>query len=286
MRRRVTFSDDDLSHLHKQGHTVREMTEMLGHSQPTINRYLRKLKLKPNSNHRLTEAKIQNIIDLANQGLSPYEIVKLTGHNWKHVKQLLIKHNIKFKSRKYCLFTDAELKLIQEHYNVDMPAEEIANITNHDLDTVKHRAQKLGVTRKLRKVNDEEIHSLWKQGLTAKEIAKDLGFSDTPIFKSLNRQNLRPNIKSEIVLKGIAGEKAAEGFFADHDFEVTLRGNRITPYDFLVRKNSKDYAVNVRNHSSYLGVEPGNIESLKSFGIPVILWKNKEKWYWMEVTPF
>lgn len=283
MLQRVAFSDEKLQDLHEQGFTNVELAEMLDCAYATIDRHLKGLGLKRNVKNKLSEGKIQRIVELARNGLSIYQIANETGHDWNTVKKWLERSKLEPESRNYFEFTDKEIEFLGKHYNFDMTVEQIAEVINHSPGTIQHKANHLGLTGPRKKLDITQVRELHDKGYTVKEMASCLSISSTPVYRCLKKLDLVPHIKGYNIIKGREGEDAAVGYFADNDFEVITRGTNLTPYDFIVQGKSITYAINVRNHSKYLNVLPSDIEKLKRHGIPVILWKSKNQWYWMEV---
>lgn len=232
---------------------------------------------------RLTNEKIQNIVQLGKADKSVLEIEKETGHTRSTIERWLKFYDIELKKRSHKWFSEFDREFIEQHYNNDMSATEIGAVLGHSPATIQFRVNHKGNPPQTRRfIHDEEVRQLHRKGMSNNEIASALGFHTSTVKRSLKRMNLRTNFKDPGNSKGRQGEILAEEFFEENKIKVLEVGTNNSPFDFIVRYNDKTFAINVR-HTNRLNLVPNKIEVLEPFGIPVILWLDKGKWFWLEV---
>lgn len=111
------------------------------------------------------------------------------------------------------------------------------------------------------------------------EIASKLGRSTQAIRTMASREGLKKTIPSNVRNSqqrlGREGEILAEKFFDQQGWVVEERGTFTSSYDFVVVRSGKKYPINVK-HGKSLSLDWRNVERMKEFGNPSILFIDKK----------
>jgi len=167
---------------------------------------------------------------------------------------------------------EEEIELIRR-WKEGMNAPQLAKILGKTTDSVNHKLRRLGLLRGRQHIiwTQKEIaraFTLKKQGVHMTTIAKELGKpyqSVTWMF-----------YQAELPTRWQGKDAEDEGVkLLSKDFEIVQRGMFASPYDVIIREAGNIFAVQI-TRAEQIRL---NINGLKKFGIPAILWKSNNDWY-------
>jgi hypothetical protein len=186
----------------------------------------------------------------------------------------------------YHYWTEQEKQSLEELSNQGLKDKEIAEKLGRTVDSVCNKRMDLIIIKRdfknLWKPEDIELlKELNEKGNSQKQMAEILRRTENEI--SNKRTELGLHCQYGVWKKGYDGEQAAKVFFEKQGYIISQRGKGNTPFDFIVTKAGKTFAVNVTT-SDLLHNIASYLDRLQVFGKPVFLIKNGTKWIWFEAN--
>jgi DNA-binding CsgD family transcriptional regulator len=154
-----------------------------------------------------------------------------------------------------------------------MTAPKIAKILGKTTDSVNHKLRRLGLLRGRR-------HTIWTQEEIAQAFTlRKRGIPMTAIAKALGKPYQSVTwmfYQAELPARWQGKDAEDEGIgLLSRDYEIIQKGTYSTPYDVIIRDAGNIFAVQITRAVTIRL----NVDGLRKFGIPAVLWKSNNDWY-------
>ena len=205
------------------------------------------------------------------QGVPIGQIVKKVSEKTGIPRRTVLSHLARKYIRKKHTWTKEDIEQVKA-LSKELAYEEIGQKFGVSGESVKQKMYKTGFKKPMNaayvpKDEVEKVLALFRNGLSIPQIARKTGRTYDSVhcilrlrgFKELNRERD----------DGKTGESLAKAFLVNNGWQILNEGRK-TPYDFLISKNGKIYAVNVKSGKNF--VEPfKNFKRLLTVKHPIAL---------------